>query len=208
MQKAITIIDYGMANLGSIANMLKKLGVQPVIAADPAVAGRATKLILPGIGAFDHGMQRLRERGFVDVLNAKVLEEKVPVLGICLGAQLITASSEEGILPGLGWLDACTVRFDFSRLNARPKIPHMGWNTVRVLKQSPLYEGMPAESRFYFVHSYHVACNDPADRLTETTYGMPFTSSVQRDNILGAQFHPEKSHRFGLQLLRNFVERF
>ena len=119
MQKAITIIDYGMANLGSIANMLKKLGVQPVIAADPAVAGRATKLILPGIGAFDHGMQRLRERGFVDVLNAKVLEEKVPVLGICLGAQLITASSEEGILPGLGWLNACTVRFDFSRLNAR-----------------------------------------------------------------------------------------
>jgi glutamine amidotransferase len=100
------------------------------------------------------------------------------------------------------------VRFDFSRLNGRPKIPHMGWNTVRVLKQSPLYEGMPAESRFYFVHSYHVACNDPADRLTETTYGMPFTSSVQRDNILGAQFHPEKSHRFGLQLLRNFVERF
>jgi imidazole glycerol-phosphate synthase subunit HisH len=208
MQKTITIIDYGMGNLGSIANMLKKLGVQPVVAAEPAVARRATKLILPGIGAFDHGMQRLRECGFIDVLNAKVLEEKLPLLGICLGAQLITSASDEGILSGLGWLNARTVRFDFSPLNARPKVPHMGWNTVRVLKQSPLYEGMPAESRFYFVHSYHVACEDAADRLTETTHGIPFTSSVQHENILGAQFHPEKSHRFGLQLLRNFVERF
>jgi imidazole glycerol-phosphate synthase subunit HisH len=204
----IIVIDYGMGNLGSIANMLKKLGTAPVIAADPIVAGRASKVILPGIGAFDHGMQRLRERGFIDVLNAKALEEKIPMLGICLGAQLITASSEEGVLPGLGWLNARTVRFDFSHLNPRPKIPHMGWNTVQVLKQSPLYDGMPAESRFYFVHSYHIACQDPADRLTETTYGIPFTSSVQHGNILGAQFHPEKSHRFGLQLLRNFIERY
>lgn len=202
----IVIIDYGMGNLGSIQNMLKKIGAEAAISSDLEEIARASKLILPGVGAFDNGMRMLEERGLRKVLDRKVLVEGTPVLGICLGMQLFCTGSEEGSLPGLGWIDAETVRFHFGDAHTQLKIPHMGWNTVRVVKESPLFRDANGEQRFYFVHSYHVVCRDRRDVLTETSYGFDFTSAVQRGNIMGVQFHPEKSHRFGLNLLKNFVE--
>jgi imidazole glycerol-phosphate synthase subunit HisH len=202
----IVIIDYKMGNLGSILNMLKKVGSPGIISSDPSTIGQADKLILPGVGAFDNGMKNLNELGLIPVLAGKVLEERTPVLGICLGMQLMTKSSDEGKLPGLGWIDAATVRFrhDPSTLL---KVPHMGWNTVNVRKDSVLFENMFPEPRFYFVHSYHAECRDAADVLTTTHYGYDFVSAFQRNNIMGVQYHPEKSHKFGMQLLRNFAER-
>jgi len=201
----IIIIDYRMGNLGSILNMLKKVGAPARISSDPVAIGEATKLILPGVGAFDNGMKHLRDQGFLPVLEDAVMGRKVPVLGICLGMQLMTRSSEEGSLPGLGWIDARTVRFMHDpSLNL--KVPHMGWNTVNIRKESVLFRDMYPEPRFYFVHSYHTVCEQDSDVLTETSHGYAFTSSFQRDNVIGVQFHPEKSHKFGMRLLRNFAE--
>jgi imidazole glycerol-phosphate synthase subunit HisH len=215
----ITIIDYGVGNLGSIANMFKKIGVKTIITADANTIAQADKLILPGVGAFDNGMRNLQARGLVEVLNSQVLEKGVPILGLCVGLQLFTRKSEEGQLPGLGWLDAAVVRFKFDAAQhvaaqgiaaqsaqAGLKIPHMGWNYIQMQQASPLLTGLPAETRFYFVHSYHLVCTDASDVLAQTTYGYAFPSIVQRGNIYGAQFHPEKSHRFGMQFLKNFAE--
>lgn len=197
------IINYGMGNLGSIKNMLKKIGHDSVISSDPEVIEQARKLILPGVGAFDNGMTNLKNYGIIDVLNDSVLKRKTPVLGICLGMQLISKSSEEGTLPGLGWIDAKTVRFQLTEL----KVPHMGWNVVNIKKEYPLFTGMTGqENRFYFVHSYHVVCENPEDVLTSTYYGIEFTSAIQHDNIYATQYHPEKSHKFGMRLLKNFME--
>lgn len=201
----ITIVDYGMGNLGSIRNMLKKIGFESEITADPQSVLHARKLILPGVGAFDAGMESLDRSGLRQALNTRVLVDKTPVLGICLGMQLMTTASEEGQLPGLGWIDAKALRFEPSP--AAPKVPHMGWNLVKPARPSALVDGLPAESRFYFVHSYHVACTHPDDVLLSTVYGLTFHSGFQRENVWGVQFHPEKSHKFGMQLLRNFAER-
>ncbi len=201
----IVIIDYGMGNLGSIFNMLKKIGAPAEISGDPPKIFSAEKLILPGVGAFDHGMKNLRERGLIPILNKRVLEEKCPILGICLGMQLLTQCSEEGTLPGLGWIAAKTRHFRFSDGMARLKIPHMGWNEVQPVTAAPLFDGYEGIPRFYFVHSYHVCCEDTQDILGTTIYGYEFVSSVKHDNILGTQFHPEKSHKYGLQLLKNFI---
>lgn len=203
----ITIIDYGVGNLGSIANMLKKIGAPAEVSADPVALRRAEKLILPGVGAFDAGMRKLKEAGLAPLLNELVLEKKVPVLGLCLGMQLMTRRSEEGAEAGLGWFDAETVRFQFGPEQSHLKVPHMGWNTLEICRAHPLVADLGPESRFYFVHSYHVVCADPADVVARTDYGQPVTAIIARGNILGAQFHPEKSHRFGMQLLRNFAER-
>jgi glutamine amidotransferase len=201
----IVVIDYGMGNTGSLQNMVRKAGGTAEISSDISTIARATKLILPGVGSFDNGMKKLKDTGIADVLNTRVCGDKIPVLCICLGIQLITRSSEEGTLPGFGWIQAETVRFKFPpELNVR--IPHMGWNTVVQKKSSPLLQGMQKESRFYFVHSYHVNCANQEDVLTTTTYGMEFVSSIQRENIFATQFHPEKSHKFGLNLIKNFVE--
>lgn len=200
------IIDYGMGNLGSIVNMLKKIGTKVLISRDIESIEKADKLILPGIGAFDTGIKNLVQEGLIEALNKKVIGEKTPILGICLGMQLLTKSSEEGHLHGLGWIDAQTIRFKFDERGNNLKIPHMGWNTVRLNKESPLFKEMFAEPRFYFVHSYHVVCNDEHDILTTTHYGYEFVSSIQKDNIMGVQFHPEKSHKFGMKLLKNFVD--
>ncbi|HNT55149.1 MAG TPA: imidazole glycerol phosphate synthase subunit HisH [Anaerolineaceae bacterium] len=202
----IVIVDYGMGNLGSIQNMCRKIGHAALISSEAAEICRASRLILPGVGAFDHGMSQLTSLDLVDLLNDLVLQEHIPVLGVCLGMQLLTQGSAEGRLPGLGWLDARTVRFEFSPEQARLKIPHMGWNTVEFCRPSPLTAGFEGETRFYFVHSYHLQCHQPEDILGCTTYGYDFPSMVQRGNIMGAQFHPEKSHRFGMRLLRNFIE--
>jgi len=203
----IAIVDYGMGNLGSIANMLKKVGAQSTISSDPDTIKAAEKLILPGVGAFDNGMKNLAQRGLVDLLNEQVLERKKPILGHCLGMQLFARTSEEGRLNGLGWIDAQTVRFKFDGANAQLKIPHMGWNTLQILKTHPLLADLDPNARFYFVHSYYLRCNNPENVVATTTYGCDFPSVVVQDNILGAQFHPEKSHKFGMKLLKNFVER-
>jgi glutamine amidotransferase len=199
----IAIVDYGMGNIGSIANMLRKVGASATLTGDPEVLGQASKIILPGVGAFDNGMANLEASGLVPLLNRKALEERVPVLGICLGMQLLSRSSEEGRRPGLGWIAADTKRF---QLDSTFKVPHMGWNYVQPAKASPLTAGLPEHSRFYFVHSYHVVCDEPSDVLLASRYGIDITAAVQRDNVMGVQFHPEKSHTFGMQLLKNFAE--
>lgn len=199
----LLIIDYGVGNLGSIFNMFKRVGATPVVSGDPEKLRAATKLVLPGVGAFDPVMEKLRASGLLEDLNKKVLEERVPVLGMCVGMQMLGHGSEEGKLPGLGWLNAnCQkIRSDIPGL----RIPHMGWNRVRRVKQSALTDSLPDDARFYFVHSYHMVCDDASDVLLTTEYGAQLVAAVQRDNIYGTQFHPEKSHRFGMELYRQFV---
>lgn len=203
----IVIVDYGMGNVGSIANMIKKVGGDSIISSDIDMIANAGKLILPGVGSFDSGMSNLNSTGLRDVLNTKVLKDKVPILGICLGMQLMTHSSEEGIEKGLGWVDAETIKFDFNDFDPKPRIPHMGWNTVRQNKNHKIIEGLDMNSsRFYFVHSYFVKCHKEEDVLLTCNYHNDFTAAFQRDNIIGIQFHPEKSHRFGMELFKNFIE--
>lgn len=204
-RKVIAIIDYGMGNLGSIANMLKRVGSACVVTSDPAAIAKADKLILPGVGAFDTAMQRIFEGGLRPVLEEKALGERVPLLGICLGMQLLTESSEEGRLPGLGWIPAKTIAFR-NRIDQALKVPHMGWNIVRPSTPSRLTQGFEEVARFYFVHSYYVSISDPRNSILKTTHGVEFESAIQSGNIYGAQFHPEKSHRFGMRLLKNFAD--
>ncbi|MDQ1296579.1 MAG: imidazole glycerol-phosphate synthase subunit HisH [Bacteroidota bacterium] len=201
----ITIIDYKTGNLGSIQNMLKKIKVESLITSNPDEIAGASKIILPGVGTFDQGIENLMKLQLKDILNKKVIEEKIPVLGICLGMQLMTLKSEEGVLPGLRWIDAETIRFRFEN-HAEYKSPHIGWNFIRQHKESRLLQDMYPEGRFYFVHSYYVRINNPDDILTSTIYESEFTSSFEKGNIFGVQFHPEKSHKFGMALLRNFAE--
>ncbi|MDD5431456.1 MAG: imidazole glycerol phosphate synthase subunit HisH [Candidatus Omnitrophica bacterium] len=202
----VAIIDYGVGNLGSIVNILKKIGAQACIARDEDSLANAEKFILPGVGSFDYGMEKLQSSGVIKLLSKRVLEDKVPILGICLGMQLFTKMSEEGTVKGLGWIDACTVRFRFSLENQNLKIPHMGWNQVCPNINNGLFNEMHKEPRFYFVHSYHVLCNRREDVVAKTTYGYDFPSVIMHNNIMGVQFHPEKSHKFGMKLLKNFVE--
>ena len=203
----ICIVDYGMGNLGSIANMLRKVGADALVSSDAAVIEKAEKLILPGVGAFDNGVKNLAERDLVSLLNTQVLQRKKPILGLCLGMQLFTKSSEEGRMPGLGWIDAQTARFRFDGANSGLKVPHMGWNTLEVCQPHSLLASVDPNARFYFVHSYYVLCGDNRNILAKTHYGVDFASVISQDNIMGAQFHPEKSHKFGMALLKNFAER-
>jgi glutamine amidotransferase len=202
----IVIIDYDMGNVGSIANMIKRVGGESIISRDPEEIQKASKLILPGVGAFDTGMQNIEGFGLLPVLNQKILVDRAPILGICLGMQLLTTRSEEGKLKGLGWIEAETVRFPSSTPDCpKLRIPHMGWNHAVPAKADALLADLPPDLRFYFVHSYHVVCAHQSDVLLTTTYGIPFTSAVSRGNIWGTQFHPEKSHTFGMRLIHNFV---
>ena len=203
----IVVIDYGMGNLGSILNMLKKIGAPAQVSSNADDIAGASKLILPGVGAFDAGMKRLAELNLIDLLNDKALNQKTPTLGVCLGMQLLTRKSQEGVLPGLGWIAGETVRFHFDSQHAHLKIPHMGWNTITLEKPGALFAGLDSTARFYFVHSYHIVCERADDVVTTTEYGYAFVSALERDNIFGAQFHPEKSHKFGMRVLKNFVER-
>ena len=201
----ITIVDYGMGNLGSIQNMFKRIGVASRVSSDCSELAESKKILLPGVGSFDAAMERINQTGFRDILEHKALIEKTPILGICLGMQLMCQSSEEGVLPGLGWIDAEVKRFNLP-VDGVFKIPHMGWNPVEIVKPNPLVAVDMAEQRFYFVHSYHVVCNRQEDVLATTHHGYHVTAAFNRDNLFGAQFHPEKSHRFGMGLLKNFAE--
>ena len=206
--KKIVVIDYGMGNLGSIANMLKYLGATAVISADKSVIERADKLILPGVGHFDRAMNNINQLGLLDVIRFKALEQKTPMMGICLGMQIMCNSSEEGIVKGLSLIDASAKKFSFEK-SQNLKVPHMGWNKVQLINQSSLItNGLTQEARFYFVHSYFVECKNEADILTKSTYGHSFDSAFEKDNIVGVQFHPEKSHKYGITLFRNFIENF
>ena len=198
----IVIVDYNMGNLGSIRNMFLRIEVDALISSNPTVISKAQKLILPGVGAFDTAMSRVNSSGLREILDRKTLVEQTPILGICLGMQLLTRSSEEGKLPGLGWINAETRRFPAS-LNL--KVPHMGWNLVIPATKHSLTENLPDEPRFYFVHSYYVQTVNPEDSILKTTYGITFDSAIAHKNICGVQFHPEKSHKYGMMLLSNFA---
>jgi imidazole glycerol-phosphate synthase subunit HisH len=200
----ITIIDYNTCNVGSIQNMLNKLGYESLITNNVKDIDKADKLILPGVGAFDKGMQNLKALGMISVLNEKI-ENGTPILGICLGYELLSKGSEEGgIEPGLGWIDADTIKFKFDDNSVR--VPHMGWNTLKNTEKSMLFKGISDDHRFYFVHSYHVRCNDQSIKAAETDYSGNFTSAIEKNNIFGVQFHPEKSHKHGMVVLKNFAE--
>lgn len=197
----IVIIDYKMGNVGSILNMLKKIGADAIISSKVEDIKIADKLILPGVGSFDEGMKNLKP--LVPILEEKVLKEKAPILGICIGMQLMGRKSEEGFLDGLGWIKGDIKKF---KLDNNFKIPHMGWNTINICKKDPLFSNMEGELRYYFVHSYHIICDDNNDVLALTNYGYEFPSIIRKENIIGVQFHPEKSHKFGMKLLKNYAE--
>ncbi len=201
----IVIVDYGLGNLASVLNMFKKIGVKDVVVSgDKDMIAGATKLLLPGVGAFDAGMSYLEQSQLIPILNQKALIEKVPVLGICLGMQLLTKRSDEGMKNGLGWIDAETIKFDLDP-KLKLKVPHMGWNYIKVQKQNPLVE-LNSKNRFYFVHSYYVKCIDQNQSIATTNFGIDYTCMVNKENIFGAQFHPEKSLKFGMKLLENFAK--
>jgi glutamine amidotransferase len=203
----IVIVDYGVGNPTSIKNMLKKAGSESIISADAGEISAATKLIIPGVGAFDTGITNLTSAPYFEIFKIKIQNEKTPVLCICLGFQLLMDASEEGTLPGLGWVKGKVTKFRSANMqNGSLKVPHMGWSDVHFKKDSALIKDMPQDSRFYFVHSYHVECDDAADELISSAYGYPFTAGVQKDNIFGVQFHPEKSHKYGLKLFENFIQ--
>jgi glutamine amidotransferase len=198
----IAIIDYGMGNLGSIRNMLRRIGVASTITGDADEIASAPKILLPGVGRFDAAMREIEARGLREVLERKALHERVPTLGICLGMQLITRGSEEGNCAGLGWVEGEALRFP---PDAGLKVPHMGWNEVTATRDSALTTGLSDGARFYFVHSYYVTMDRPDDSVLTAEYGVTFTAGIEAGNIYGAQFHPEKSHKFGMQLLTNFA---
>ncbi len=198
----ITIVDYGLGNLVSVRNMLKKSGINSVITDKPEEINSAKKLILPGVGSFDNGMKLIKEKGLREILDQKVLVDKIPILGICLGMQLLSKSSEEGIEPGLGWIDAKTIKFEFA--DNVLKIPHMGWNYISVKKENPLIDKKERQ-RFFLLVSYYVQCNNQEDIIATSNYGVDFTCAINHENIYGAQFHPEKSLKFGMSVLNNFA---
>jgi glutamine amidotransferase len=205
----IIVVDYNTGTVGSVLNMLRKVGAKCDVSRDPEVLRRADKLVLPGVGSFDEAMRNLHEFGLYDVLNEQVLQQRKPILGLCLGAQLMTKRSEEGVLPGFGWLDAHLVRFRPEANEQRIRIPHMGWNNVRPENSGGgIFDGVAQPMRFYFVHSYHMVADDPGIEIGSTVYGYRFASALAARNVVSLQFHPEKSHKFGLQVYRNFVEKF
>lgn len=202
---SLVIVDYGMGNLNSVKKVMDRLKVQCIVSSEPQAVRESEKIILPGVGHFAKAMDNLAKMDLIEPLREAVLEKKKPLLGICLGMQLLAKSSEEGDAEGLGWLDAKVVRFDVSD-KLKFKIPHMGWNQISFRKQSRLLKNIPDMSEFYFVHSYHLKLANRADSLCETDFDYVFSSAVEKDNIFGVQFHPEKSHDAGAEMLKNFVE--
>lgn len=200
----ITIVDYGMGNIGSLLNMCNRIGIKAQVADNINTIKDAQKIILPGVGAYDAAMKNINTRiGIRKILDIKALKEKIPVLGICLGMQLLTDSSEEGSMSGLGWISGKTLRFP---KKDKLKVPHMGWNTISIKKKNFLTKNLEKGSKFYFVHSYYVEVADNNHKVLSAKHGIEFAASIEMDNILGVQFHPEKSHRFGMTILKNFSD--
>ena len=197
----IHVLDYGIGNIGSIINMIKFVGGEAVSCASSRELENASKIILPGVGHFSHGMNKLQNSGLIEILNEKVLQEKIPVMGICLGAQMMCAYSEEGEMKGLGWFDAKVKRFPE---NDKLLVPHMGWNKVIPKLNSPLSNTLVSNQRFYFVNSYYMECENNANVMFTTKYGHEFASGLHHKNIYAVQFHPEKSHKYGIELMMNF----
>ena len=205
LRSRIVIVDYRTGNTNSIKRTLDRIGSRPIISSRAEDIAQADKIILPGVGHFAKAMANLKELGMVDALNEAVLIKRKPVLGICLGMELMAAASEEGNTPGLQWLDAESVRFKFA-LGGGYKVPHIGWNRIKLKKTSVLMKSVEDLSEFYFAHSYYLKVKDRSDLLNETEYSISFPSAVERNNIFGVQYHPEKSHRTGVQVLKNFIE--
>lgn len=203
----IAIINYGLGNIKAFQNVYERLNVKSKVAQRPSDIESANKLILPEVGAFDYAMDQLNKSGLRDVIEEKVLGQKIPILGICVGMQIMAKSSDEGKLPGLGWFDAEVKLFDTGKIPYRTRLPHMGWNTISRLKENILLEKIDQDSRFYFLHSYYVSCVYHDNVIAETQYGLNYASAIKSGNIFGVQFHPEKSHQQGVQLLINFAKK-
>ena len=201
----ITIIDYGSGNISAIGNIYERLNIDYKIAKSPSEIIGAHKLFLPGVGAFDETMILLENSGFRKALDIEVLINKVPIIGICVGMQVLGSSSEEGKLPGLGYIKGHVKRLDENLLVNKPSLPHMGWNNISLKRQSPLFEDIDTEIGFYFLHSFYFECDNHSDVLATSEYGQSFASAINHENIFGIQFHPEKSHNNGVSLLKNFA---
>jgi len=202
----ITIINYGSGNIKAIGNIYDRLRIPYIVANSPEEVKGSQKIILPGVGAFDETIKMLDETGFRSVLDYEVLTNEVPVLGICVGMQILANKSEEGVLKGLGWIDGEVKKIDKSILIDKPKLPHLGWNSISIKRKGDFFDNIDEENGFYFLHSYYFQCNDENDVASTTFYGNNFASAVNRKNIYGVQFHPEKSHHNGIQLLQNFAK--
>lgn len=202
----ISILDYGSGNIRAFANVYERVGIPFRIVSKPDELNAATKILLPGVGAFDHTIELLEKSGVRTKLDELVAAGSVSILGVCVGMQILARSSEEGQLPGLGWVDGVVKKLDTSLLTAATRLPHMGWNDVQAVGSNGLFKGMDAAARFYFLHSYYFECDQEDEVLATAEYGKRFPCAVRSGNIYGVQFHPEKSHRYGVQLLKNFAE--
>ncbi len=202
----IAIIDYGLGNVLAFKNVFNRLNVPVAVAKSPNDLAGATRLILPGVGSFDYAMKEFDRSGLREAVEHLVLGSEIPILGVCVGMQMLARSSDEGESQGLGWIDADVKKFDTSRMQRVIHLPHMGWNDVIPVANGNLFRGLEEGARFYFLHSYYFQCHNPTNVLATSGYGMQFSSAVRRNNIYGVQFHPEKSHQFGSQLLKNFAE--
>lgn len=202
----ITIINYGLGNIKAIQNVYSKLSIPVKVVSDITEFGVVEKLILPGVGAFDYAMEKLKSSGMYNKLNELVLEKEIPVIGICVGMQMMAKSSDEGVLPGLGWLDATVKKFDATKMDGKMQLPHMGWNDVESRTENPLFNGLHQDAKFYFLHSYYIDCNDEDIAIATSNYADNFTCAINSKKIYGVQFHPEKSHHFGVKLLENFAK--
>lgn len=200
----IGLVDYGLGNIQAFANVYRRMGIDVFTASSPIDLRHASKLILPGVGSFDWAMSCLQESGLRDALDEEVLKSKKPILGVCVGMQIMAKSSEEGVAAGLGWLDANVVKFDNSSFNDKLQLPHMGWNNVKPAASDTLFRGLDAP-QYYFLHSYFMVPERSEQTLATSYYGIEFASAVREDNVFGAQFHPEKSHEWGGKLLKNFA---
>ena len=200
----VTIVDYGSGNINAITNIYELLKIPFSVASKPNEIEDAERIILPGVGSFDHCMGKLNNSGLKQVLNRKVIIDKIPVLGICIGLHLMASESEEGVLSGLGWIQGKVRKFDESKLSFKPKLPHMGWNSIQVKTNTELFKGVNQEHGFYFIHSYYIELENKKDIMTITNYETDFVSGINKSNIYAVQFHPEKSHSNGMKLLQNF----
>src|ERR1041385_7786919 len=202
----ISILDYGSGNIRAFANAYQRLGIPFKIVTRPKELDGASRILLPGVGAFDPTMERLEKSGLREKIETLVNTENVPILGVCVGMQILGRSSEEGTLPGLGWVPGVVMKLDAAKLTTATRLPHLGWNDVKTRGDNRLFHGLEAAARFYFLHSYYFRCDHESEVLATTDYGQRFPSAVKKGNIYGVQFHPEKSHHFGIRLLKNFAE--